>query len=165
MAETRMPTDEDLVAVLEAVYAGRSANSACIEFGLHNPTVYTKLNSEAWRENYASARACRADFHAEQALQICLAAAMKRKIEGQLIEPAGAHVALDGIKWAVGRMDPKGGEVKQVQVGVDLTKLSAEELEQRQDDALAALSPEALARLAQKIAELSGVAVDDESPG
>jgi hypothetical protein len=68
---------------------------------------YKKIrDSDCWRRQYALAREIRAEFHVEQALQLGLAAALGRKIDGHSVDAAGARVALNAIRWHSANMDP-----------------------------------------------------------
>ncbi len=48
-----------------------------------------------------------------------IAAATGQQFEGKAIKSDGARVALDAIKWAVGRMQPNSGPVVRVRHSVE----------------------------------------------
>lgn len=77
-------------------------------------TAYDWLNADPdMRARYEMARAERGDFHGEQVLEIA-----RQVREGEL-EPQAGKVAIDGVKWAAGRMAPKAwGDRSQLDMNV-----------------------------------------------
>jgi hypothetical protein len=105
----RRPKPKDLQEIIDIVASGRSLRSACGELGLDPLSTHKEIkDSDCWRPRYALACEIRAEFHAEQALQLCLAAALGRKIDGHSVDAAGARVALNAIRWHSAHVDPKG---------------------------------------------------------
>lgn len=113
----RRPTDDDLAPLLFRIAEGESLRAACREQGLDPPSTHTWLDQdEGRRQQYARARELRAEVHAENGLAIGYAAASGREIDVDgvvaKIDPTGARVALDAIKWATARMAPKTAPVQ-----------------------------------------------------
>ena len=113
----RRPTDDDLPDLMLAIAEGKSLRAACFEYGLDPPSTHTWLDQdEGRRQQYARARECRAEVHAENGLAIGYAAATGQKVEingrESTIDAAGARTALDAIKWATARMAPKSAPVQ-----------------------------------------------------
>jgi hypothetical protein len=116
----RRPKPKDLEEAIDIVTNGRSLRSACRELGLDVSSTSKALNDSGhWGPQYALAREIRGEFYAEQALQLGLAAALGRKIDGHSVDVAGARVALNAIKWHSAHMDPKGEPKRQVENGFD----------------------------------------------
>lgn len=108
----RRPSREDIPAVLEQVAGGASLRKACSTLGLHTPSTHTFIDEDDdLREQYARAREQRADKLAEDALSVGMAAALGQQHEGRKVDPAGARVLLDTIKWITARMAPKTAPV------------------------------------------------------
>ena len=94
---------------------GQSLRSTCDKLGLDPPSTHTWLSEDEGRsQQYARAREMRAEHFQEQALALGLAAAMGRKVDGNKVDPSGARVALDAIKWATARMAPKTAPVQRI---------------------------------------------------
>lgn len=116
-AEQRRPTLADIPAVLELIAEGMSLRAACRELGLHTPSTHTFIQADdGLSEQYGRAREQRAEVYQEQALALGLAAATGRTLEiggeSSTIDPSGARVALEAIKWATARMAPKTAPVE-----------------------------------------------------
>ncbi len=118
---------EDAQAVFEIVAEGKSLRAACRELGLHTPSTHTLIDSDSGlREQYARAREGRAEVLQEDGLTITKAAALGQSVNGHKIDPAGARVYLDALKWAAARMAPKTAPVQRV--AHTFSHLSDEEL-------------------------------------
>jgi hypothetical protein len=126
-AGKRRPVAEDLPAIMEMISGGKSLRAACRELGLHNPSTdaFIRANPD-YREQYAHAREGRAEFLQEDGLTITKAAALGQTVGGHKIDPAGARVYLDALKWAAARMAPKTAPVQRV--AHTFSHLSDEEL-------------------------------------
>jgi hypothetical protein len=123
----RRPGTEDVPAVLDLVSEGKSLRAACRELGLHAPSTHTLIDSDpSLREQYARAKEHRADVFQEDGLTITKAAALGQAVNGHKIDPAGARVYLDALKWAAARMAPKTAPVQRV--AHTFSHLSDEEL-------------------------------------
>lgn len=136
----RRPTDDDLPDLMFAISEGKSLRKACEEKGIDPPSAHHWLEAdEDRRQQYARARALRSEFHADKGLEIGYAAASGQQVEinGEkvTIDPNGARVALDAIKWSTARMNPKGEPTKKLAIN-HLFNGSDEEL----DAAIAELS-------------------------
>jgi hypothetical protein len=137
----RRPRPEDLRKVIEIIIGGRSLRAACEQLGLDVSSTHKKIKaSDRWRPQYQDARELRADYLLEQGVQICIAAAMKRKVDGIAIDAAGANAALSAIKWAVGRMDPKSEPPTRISVGFE--DLAPEEIDRRLEALMGELGDE-----------------------
>lgn len=110
----RRPTEDDLPKVLEAIAEGKALRAVCREMGLHAPSTSTMLGrtTKDLRERYAHARADRVEVMGEEVLTIARAAALGAQVNGKKVDPAGARVFIDAVKWLAGRMDPKGEPVQ-----------------------------------------------------
>jgi hypothetical protein len=129
-SQQRRPEPADLEELLCLVAEGISLRAACEKLGLHTPSTHTWLdNDDGRREQYARAREQRAEYLAEQALTIGMAAATGHVVNGRSIKPDGARVAIDAIKWAAARMAPKTAPVHRVAHSFET--LSDEELDAR----------------------------------
>jgi hypothetical protein len=105
----RRPVADDMAALFAFIAAGLSLRKACRKMGIDPSHTHTFIDSDAdLRQHYARAREQRADHYAELGLKIGVGVF---KGEG---EPDRARVALDAIKWAVGRMAPKSGPVQRI---------------------------------------------------
>lgn len=115
----RRPRPEDLDAILQIVWDGRSLNAACKELGLHNPSTDTWIKSDPDRsEKYERAREGRGEALQEEALVVSKAAALGMDVNGRKVDPAGARVYLDAIKWAKGQMAPKTTAAMKIDVAI-----------------------------------------------
>ena len=109
----RHPRGNDLQPILNCIWDGMSLRQTCRELGLHCPSVSDWLHGEPEREeHYARAREARDELLQEQSIAVARAAALQVPMtddEGvvRMIEPNGARVYLDAIKWTAGRMSPK----------------------------------------------------------
>ena len=112
----RRPTEDELPKVLEAISEGKALRAICRELGLHAPSTSTMLGrtTTEMRERYAHARADRVEVMGEEVLTIARAAALGAEVNGKKVDPAGARVFIDAVKWLAGRMDPKGEPVRRV---------------------------------------------------
>ncbi len=104
----RYPTDSDIPAILEDIAGGASLRKACADRGINssNADRFIEASSE-WKRQYAHARDMRADLYGERGMTLAMAAATGQMYEGHKIDPSGARVALDAIKWHNGKMSPK----------------------------------------------------------
>lgn len=126
-AGQRRAKPEDAQAVFESVAEGKSLRAACRELGLHAPSTHTLIDSDpGLREQYARAKEHRADVFQEDGLTVTKAAALGQQVNGHKIDPAGARVYLDALKWAAARMAPKTAPVQRV--AHTFSHLSDEEL-------------------------------------
>lgn len=118
---SRRPKEDDLPELLFLMSEGKSLRAACRDLGLDPPSTHVWLDSdEDRRQQYARARALRSDFYEDKGLEIGLAAASGQEIEinGEMVtvDPNGARVALDAIKWSTARMNPKGAPVQKLAI-------------------------------------------------
>lgn len=114
----RRPKDADIDKVLEAISEGRALRAICRELGIHVPTTNAMLKrtTDELRERYAHAREDRVEALGEEVLTIARAAALKKQIDGQDVDVAGARVLIDAVKWLGGRMDPRNNATHRVHV-------------------------------------------------
>ena len=113
--EQRRPTAEEIPGVLDDVAEGMSLRAACRKHGLHAPSTHTYIDTDqGLREQYARAREQRAEVYQEKMLTIGEAAALGVQFQGKKVDPTGARVLLEAVKFAVGRMAPKSGPVQQI---------------------------------------------------
>jgi hypothetical protein len=125
MSETsegkRRPTNDDLAELIFLIAEGKSLRASCVLLGLDPPSTHTWLDTDDdRRQQYARAREMRAEVQAELGFEIGVAAATGRAIEidGEMtkVDPTGARVALDAIKWSTARMAPKTAPTKKVSI-------------------------------------------------
>lgn len=108
----RRPNADDVPQVLEWVSDGLSLREACQKQGVHPGGMSRLLDTTAeLRAQYAHARAQRAEHQQEQMLTVGWAAATGQEIVvsgvKRKVDPHGARVLLDAMKWTAARMDPK----------------------------------------------------------
>jgi hypothetical protein len=111
----RRPKAAELRKIILDVSEGSSMRQACLKLGVNLWQTYAAFKTETWSSHYACAREIAADFYAEKALALGLAAATGVTLDGKRIAPDGARVALDAIKWTVGRMWPASQPALQVE--------------------------------------------------
>lgn len=110
----RRPKPEDFPVIMDQV-ATRSLHSVCIEMGLHYPSTYTAIADDpTLRDNYTRSREMRAEAQQEEVTLIGRAAALGQKIGGKTVDPAGARVYLETIKWTAARMAPKKAPIQRI---------------------------------------------------
>lgn len=129
----RRPQADDLDNILVMVRGGKSLVQTCAALGLDEPSTHKWLNKDEGRsQSYAHAREGRADSMMELALTVSMAAATKRKInidgQQQTIDPQGARVYVDTVKWAAARMAPKTTPVQRLQIE-NVTNLTDAEID------------------------------------
>lgn len=125
----RRPIAEDIPEVLELVSDGKSLREACRKLELHCPSTHTFIDQDdGLREQYARARAMRADHFQEDVLTIAKAAALGLEVGGKKVDAAGARVYADTVKWAAARMDPKGEPVKRIDMTSRTRQMSDAEI-------------------------------------
>lgn len=108
MTQARRPLPTDMPAIFEGISEGESLRAVCRKLGLHAPSTHDFIEAdEKRREQYVRAKEQRAEHFQEQVITIATAAALGRKVSGEKVDPAGARVFLDTIKWAAARMAPK----------------------------------------------------------
>jgi hypothetical protein len=134
----RRPQDADLPDLMFHMSEGKSLRKACEELGIDPPSAHHWLEADDdRRQQYARARALRSEFHADKGLEIGYAAASGQMVEinGEevTIDPNGARVALDAIKWSTARMNPKGEPTKKLAIN-HLFNGSDEELDAAIDE-------------------------------
>lgn len=113
----RRPEPSDIDDLMDIICNGKSLRKACEELGLDPPSTHRWLEgNEDRRQHYARAREMRADYFQEQALTLSLSAALGKKVGEHSVDPAGARVALDAIKWATARMAPKSEPTKKIAI-------------------------------------------------
>ncbi len=123
----RRPTAEDLAPMMAIIGSGKSLRAACRKLGIDPSSAHTWINQdEGRRQQYASAREERAETLQEDGLTVTKAAALGQSVNGHKIDPAGARVYLDALKWAAARMAPKTAPVQRV--AHTFSHLSDEEL-------------------------------------
>lgn len=126
-AGKRRPVAEDLAAMMAIIGSGKSLRAACRELGIDPPAAHRWINEdEGRRQQYALAREERAETLQEDGLTVTKAAALGQQVNGHKIDPAGARVYLDALKWAAARMAPKTAPVQRV--AHTFSHLSDEEL-------------------------------------
>lgn len=142
-AGKRRPKDEELEAILQSVAEGASLRTTCEKLGLDTPSTHRWLHEDDGRsQQYARAKEQRAEHYQEQALTVGLAVALGQKVNGNKVDPAGARVLLDTIKWATARMAPKTAPVQKI----DLTSRTRQMTD---------------AEIAEEIAALEGAQAQD----
>jgi len=123
----RRPEPDDLPALMAIVASGKSLRAACREVGVDPASTHTWIKAdEGRRQHYADAREERAETLQEDGLTVTKAAALGQQVNGHKIDPAGARVYLDALKWAAARMAPKTAPVQRV--AHTFSHLSDEEL-------------------------------------
>jgi hypothetical protein len=123
----RRPTAEDLAPMMAIIGSGKSLRAACRKLGIDPPAAHRWINEdEGRRQQYALAREERAETLQEDGLTVTKAAALGQAVNGHKIDPAGARVYLDALKWAAARMAPKTAPVQRV--AHTFSHLSDEEL-------------------------------------
>lgn len=126
----RRPVAADIPAIMEIVADGKSLRAACRELGLHNPSTNDFIhNDPGYCEQYTRAKEQRAEVMQEEGLTVTKAAALGQPVNGKKVDPAGARVYLDALKWAAARMAPKTAPVSRVRLSFE--ELSDEELDAR----------------------------------
>jgi hypothetical protein len=129
-AQQRRPQDSDLEVILEMVWDGKSLRQTCAKLGLHVPSTSDWLHADPGRsEQYARAREGRAEFIAEDALQVNRAAALGVQIDGKKVDPSGARGYLDAAKWQTARMAPKTAPVQRIDLTSRTRQMTDEEIE------------------------------------
>lgn len=94
---------EQLESVLKAVAEGQSVRSACREVGIDLSSAVTSLYADdELAKQYARARQCGADVLAGDAIDVAKLAALGK------MDPNGARLLVDTIKWTAARMHPRG---------------------------------------------------------
>lgn len=135
----RRATLDDTPLLFELVAGGKSLRSACRDNGIDPASTYTFINSDlTLRQHYAHAKEQRGEVYQEEVLTIAKGAALGLSYDGRAIDAAGARVYIDAVKWAVGRMAPKSGEVRRLEMEVEIRDVTDEELDARVRAALAA---------------------------
>jgi hypothetical protein len=123
----RRPVVEDLAPMMAIIGSGKSLRAACRELGIDPSSAHRWINEdEGRRQQYALAREERAETLQEDGLTVTKAAALGQQVNGHKIDPAGARVYLDALKWAAARMAPKTAPVQRV--AHTFSHLSDEEL-------------------------------------
>lgn len=90
------------IKVCDGIAVGKSVRTVCEEIGIGCETFFSEMrNSELLQEQYALARAARADARFES-----LDAVMDAMERGD-IDPMTAKVKLDAIKWQCGKEKAK----------------------------------------------------------
>lgn len=112
----RRPKDEDLGNLLWRMSEGASLRAACRAMGMDHSSTHVWLHEdEGRRQQYARAKELRGEHYQEEGLTVTRAAALGLEITNPQdpdgpkirIDPKGARVYLEAIKWSVGRMAPK----------------------------------------------------------
>lgn len=132
----RRPDPADIPEVLELISDGASLRAACRELGLHCPSTHTFINADdGLREQYARALELRADCQQEEALEVARAAATRQPMkvgdDEVVVDPQGARVLLDAIKWSSARMAPKTAPVQRHEFSGELGTKTDEEIAAR----------------------------------
>lgn len=110
--KARRPTDDDFEALMYEVAEGSSLRAACIKMGIDPPATYHWIyDDKARSQHYARTKEVREDLMAEEMHTIARAAALGVDYQGKKIDPAGARVLLDDVKWQSGRMKPKAQQL------------------------------------------------------
>jgi hypothetical protein len=117
-AGRRRPKPEDLAELLDLVET-MSLRKACAKMGLDRPSTTTWIGSDPDRSHhYERAREERGESLQEEGLDITKAAALGLMVNGKKVDPAGARVYLDAIKWAKGQMAPKTTAAMKIDVAI-----------------------------------------------
>lgn len=149
----RRPKDEDLPTIISGLYEGKSLRAMCRELGLSVWATSEWLRDDPGRgEQYARAKEGRADYFQEEILTVGRAVSFGIPLSGsdgspRQIDPAGARVYLDAIKWANGQM-MSHKEGKPIRIRHEFGDVPTDELE---------------AQAAALIAKATGAGADDES--
>lgn len=124
----RRPKLEDFPAMFELMKGGKSLRAACELLGV-NPSDADDMivADEGLRSQHAHARDRRGEHYQDRAIAAAEAAAKGEKFEGKDLDQQGVRTYVDTIKWAVGRMQPKGGAVQRVQI--EYANMSDDDLE------------------------------------
>jgi len=128
-AGKRRPVETDIPAFMEHISEGLSLRAACKTLGIHAPSMQTFIDeNEGRREHYARAREMRAEHYQEESLTVTKAAALGVTFNGKKVDPMGARVYLDAIKWATARMAPKTAPVQRFDVTTRVRQMTDAEL-------------------------------------
>lgn len=121
-AGRRRPTAADMPAIFDMIEDGKSLASACRHFGFDPPSARKLIDAEPeLAKSYAAAVEGRGDYYGEQVLNTAAG------VVTGAIKPDVGRVAMDGFKWAAGRMAPKrwGDKVQAEVTGKDGAPLQA----------------------------------------
>lgn len=111
-AKGRRPTEADLDDLMYEVAEGSSLRAACIKMKIDPPATYRWIYDDPQRsQHYARTKEVREDLMAEEMNTIAKAAALGVEYQGKKIDPAGARVLLDNVKWQSARMAPKAKQI------------------------------------------------------
>lgn len=136
----RRPQPDDIPLILHKIAEGDSLRAVCEAMGIDTPSAHRMIHDDpapgGWRQQYARACEVRADILAEQGQQVALAAALKKTYEGNTVDPSGARVYLEAVKWNTARMAPKKAPEQRVRILREMTdeELDAELAELEDDD-------------------------------
>lgn len=102
-AGKRRPEPQDLVTALDLISEKNiSLRAACREIGIHpgHTVAELKADNDLWAQ-YARAREARGESFAEDVVTVA------QMVLAGKVKPEQGRVAMDGYKWAAGRMAPK----------------------------------------------------------
>lgn len=129
----RRPQDDDLAPLMDLVSEGKSLRAACRELGLDPPSTHTWIDQdEGRRQQYARAKEQRAEVHQEQMIAVGYAAATGQKVDldgkQHAVDPAGARVLLEALKWSTARMAPKTAPVQRFDITSRTRQMTDDEI-------------------------------------
>lgn len=122
--------------LLELIADDNSLRAACRELNLHNSHTRAWIADDAGREaQYTRALELRAQAQHEELLAVGRAAATGEEIQlrgmtkKRAIDPAGARVLADVIKWSTARMAPKTAPRQQIDLNARIATMQDDELD------------------------------------
>jgi len=128
-AGQRRPQDDDLTEILGLIWEGNSLRKTCQALGLHVANTSDWLHADdGRREQYVRAREGRAEYLAEDALEMNRAAALGTAVAGSKVDATGARAYLDAVKWQTARMAPKTAPTTKIDLTSRTRQMTDEEI-------------------------------------